>query len=248
MNTIQTYDFPGRQICLEYTLPTTMQSLEEVTNIGLGAIEMVTKNNFEFFCADITLGLFDRELWYPVEDLSEAFDTWMLKTSHIPEQIICKPFYTRQQLKEIDCLNTAEIFNAIHYIIQKTPNAPSENACVFWQDISFRSLRALLPYWPSTHPLRLQVGSKVFEYPTETTSKGTFVNAPMDAYILQSPIQLTLENDGGNSLSLNIHLLWSYWTEEQMPGVKLIQHAVNTLHNNGWQLKLSTVPLINSPA
>ncbi|EAY29017.1 hypothetical protein [Microscilla marina] len=246
MNTIQTYDFPGKQISMEYVLPTTMQSLEEVTNIGLDAIETVTKNNFEFFCADITLGLFDHELWYPVEDLPEEFATWMLKTSHTPEQVVCKPFYTKQQLKEVDCLSTAEVFDAIHYITQKTPNASSEHAQVFWQDISFRSLRTLLPDWNPNLPLMLQTGNKVFEYPTKTTNKGTFVNAPMDSYILQSPASLVLENDGGNSLTLTIYLLWSCWTEKQMPGAKLIEERVNQLKNNGWQLKLSTVPFIGS--
>lgn len=71
LNCIHLHEFPGLQVLLEYQLPETINSLEAMTQIGLNAVEQVCGNQFEFFCVDVDLGIYDKELLYVKGELPQ---------------------------------------------------------------------------------------------------------------------------------------------------------------------------------
>lgn len=241
MTNIHLHEFPGLQVSLEYQLPETVNSLEALTQIGLDAVEQIRGNQFEFFCVDVDLGIYDKELWYAKGELPQKEANYLVQVKNPPPMLKCETFYVDQKIEWLDDLQKDKLIEKIKTIASTKEAYCDEDSIILWHNITFRVVKIHLPTWKD-QSISLESGGKTFSYPVEKNEDGFIAYGPLkDSDRFESPFSITLSNDQGNHLNLNIQMLWSYWTNDDLEGAIIIKKALKLLQAQGWQLSLSEV-------
>ncbi|MDX2305686.1 MAG: hypothetical protein NW226_22965 [Microscillaceae bacterium] len=235
MQVIQHYDFPGRLTSLRYSLPEAVNSLENITEIGLKAITQITGEYIRFFCADVELGFFDRELLYPSDDLPENKAHWLLKSKNIPANLICDQTFIIQNIVLMDNLEKSSLLNTIRFITQQNQPDYEGNNIILWKNISFKSVSVLLANTEREF-IQIQKGNRFIEYPVEKKNGHSITYGPLINYALEPPLSISLNNSYGEDITLNLHFFWSYWTDKNMEGAHFMQKNIHSLQSEGWQI------------
>lgn len=153
----------------------------------------------------------------------------------------CEPLYADQKTEWLDDLQKEKLIEKIKAIAATKDAYCDETSVILWRNITFRVVKIHLLNWK--HPsISLESGGKTFSYPVEKNEDGLVTYGPLkDGDRFESPFSITLSNDQGNYLNLNIHMLWSYWTDDDSEGAIAIKQAIKLLQAQGWQLSLSEV-------
>jgi len=142
MNTIETYEFPGKTIRLELPLEGEQTSSNDTVAIALDAARRIAGDDLRFHCMDVLIGTFDPELLYALNDLVEDGSTFLFKKMESPPALVCGKIWVNQQtvsLKEFDW-NT--LGKATLQILTDWPQGKESEAIVLWKNIEFRGVKA----------------------------------------------------------------------------------------------------------
>lgn len=234
MNTIETYDFPGRTITLELPLERGQMLLNETVHLALDAARRIAGDDLQFFCMDVLIGSFDPELLFALTDLVEDGSTFLFKKKDGPPALVCGNIWVDQQTVALEEFDWKDMEKAIFQALPAWPKGKDTEGIVQWKNIGFRGVKARI-HRAGDETLKIRWMNRELDFPVEKEGSDRFVYGPRSDTGIPAPLTIALENNIG-WISMQITLFWSYWTDEDQEGTPLLRSSVQQLIDSGWKI------------
>jgi hypothetical protein len=238
MAIVQLHDHPGFYAEFAYGSNDGVAA-DKVTRIALDAVFCIAAGNFSFFCLDVILAKFDKELMYQLSQLQEDGDAWLIKAKDIPSDVNDNHYWKEQQELITDEMQPEAINKVMEELLElQNGNNKNDDCIVCWQQLFFRSVKARLD--KDFEQLQLTWGDKQVSYSTIVEDGDCFVYAPLKSKGITAPVEIGVFYDG-YEIKLKINLYWSYWTYPGMKGKAKIQQAIAEMVNSGWIIQYTNM-------
>jgi hypothetical protein len=225
------HEFPGQTITLSFEAPEEITDELELTRIGLDAIDAFNLW-VEPLAAELSLGLVDTNIDYPVESPLPATPQWLVRRETIAEGIRIDAMLANPVVETRADLTTETLYEWIASALSQAPPEPQFR--VTWRELRIGAVRVAVPAaLGSRKELVLTAGNGELRVPVDRDASGAWVSGPLEQLPTEPPIALRITNtDGYFVLQISRH--WSIWTSGA--GATDIDESVQNLTQRGWSL------------
>jgi hypothetical protein len=235
MNTIETYEFPGKTIRLELPLEGEQTASNDTVGIALDAARRIAGDDLRFHCMDVLIGTFDPELLYALNDLVEDGSTFLFKKMESPPALVCGKIWVDQQTVSLEEFDWNTLEKATLQILTDWPQGKASEAIVLWKNIEFRGVKARIR-GVGDPTLKVRWMNRELDFPVENDGADGFVYGPRSDTGIPEPLTIALENNVA-WISMRITRFWSYWIDKDQEGTRLLQSSVQQLLDAGWKIR-----------